>query len=161
LVCQPRAEAEPKYLGVEVGDTAPDFSLKSIDGQTVRLSSLRGKKVVALDFWATWCSACLEELPKLNKAYSMYRDKGFEVLSIVLNPGDLDEIHRVKKEQKIEFPILLDSNWDVANLYGLEGPVPVVLVIDGKGVIRFTHFGNFAPGKNEIPRVVEALLTEL
>jgi peroxiredoxin len=161
LVFQTRAGAEMKYLGVEVGDPAPDFTLKTLDGRTVQLSSLRGEKVVAIDFWATWCSVCVKELPTISKYHNKYRDKGFEVLSIVLNPGDLDEINRVKKENNIDFSILLDAEWEVANRYGLEGPVPVMLIIDGKGIIRFTHFGDFPPGESEIPYVVEELLSEL
>jgi peroxiredoxin len=161
LVLHTHAEAEIKYLGVAVGDQAPDFSLKTLDGRTVQLSSLRGEKVVAIDFWATWCSVCVKELPTISKYYSEYRDKGFEVLSIVLNPGDREEIERVKKELNIDFSILLDANWEVANRYGLEGPVPVILVIDGKGIIRFTHFGDFPPGESELPYVIEELLSEL
>jgi peroxiredoxin len=161
LAFQTHAEAGMKYLGVEVGEPAPDFTLKTLDGRTVQLSSLRGEKVVAIDFWATWCSVCVKELPTIRKYYNQYRDQGFEVLSIVLNPGDVEEIHRVKKENDIDFSILLDIEWKVANTYGLEGPVPVLLVIDAKGIIRFTHFGDFPPGENEIPYVVEELLSEL
>jgi peroxiredoxin len=160
-VLQPLAAAEGKYVSVKVGDSAPDFSLHTLERQTFQLSSLKGEKVVLLHFWATWCSVCLEELPIIIRDYSRFREKGYEVLSIVLNPGDVDEIRRVRKEQKINFPILLDSEWRVANSYGLAGPVPILLVVDGKGIIRFIHFGEIRPGENEIPYVIEELLTEL
>ncbi|MBI5117525.1 TlpA family protein disulfide reductase [Candidatus Poribacteria bacterium] len=155
------AEAELKYIGVREGDPAPDFSLATIDGQSFTLSSFRGKKVVLLDFWATWCNVCKKELPTINKDYKKYRQRGYEVLSIVLNANDMEGIRRVKEEKAIEFPILLDSKWDVSKLYGLEGPIPVMVVIDAKGIVRFTHFGEFPAGENEIPYVVEALLGEM
>lgn len=160
-VFQGPARAELKYIGVKVGEPAPDFSLKTLDGRTVKLSSFEGKKVVLLDFWATWCNICKRELPKINKDYKKYRDRGYEVLSIVLNDTAPRRIRRLRKEKKLEFPILIDSNERVSSLYGLEGPIPVIVVIDVKGIVRFTHFGGFPPGENEIPYVLEELLTEL
>jgi peroxiredoxin len=156
-----RAEAELKYIGVNVGDPAPDFVLKTLGGKPVRLSSYQGKKVVLLDFWATWCNVCKKELPRINSNYKKYRDQGYEVLSIVLNASDANGVRKIKKQKKLEYPILLDSDWKVSKKYGLEGPIPVKVVVDGKGIIRFTHFGEFPHGENEIPYVVEELLTEL
>jgi alkyl hydroperoxide reductase subunit AhpC len=84
-----------------------------------------------------------------------------EVLSIVLNASDEKGVRKTKDLMKLEYPILLDTEWEVSKKYGLEGPIPVKVVVDVKGIIRFTHFGGFPPGENEIPYVVEALLTEL
>lgn len=156
-----RAEAELKYIGVNVGDPAPDFTLQTINGKTIRLSSYKGKNVVLLDFWATWCNVCKSELSEINRNYKKYRDEGYEVLSIVLNASDIQGVREIKNEKDLVFPILLDSDWEVSKKYGLEGPIPVKVVVDAKGIIRFTHFGEFPHGENEIPYVVEELLTEL
>ncbi len=156
-----RADAELKYVGVKVGEPAPDFSLTTLGGETIKLSSFEGNKIVLIDFWATWCNICKKELPKINRDYKKYRKKGFEVLSIVLNDTDPERIVRLKREKKLKFPILIDSEEQVSSLYGIEGPIPVLVVIDGNGIVRFTHFGGFPSGENEIPYVVEALLSEL
>lgn len=160
-VFQSRAEAELKYTSVKVGDPAPDFALQTLGGETIRLSSYKGKKVVLLDFWATWCNVCKKELPTINKDYKKYRDQGYEVLSVVLNASDAQGVRNIQKKKKLEFPILLDLDWKASKKYGLEGPIPVMVVIDVNGIVRFTHFGEFPHGENEIPYVVEELLTEL
>lgn len=156
-----RANAELKYIGVKVGEPAPDFKLKTLEGETIQLSSYKGKKVVLLDFWATWCNVCKRQLPVINEDYKKYRESGFEVLSIVLNSSDAKGVRKVQKKEDLEFPILLDTDWKVSDKYGLEGPIPVMVVVDGSGIIRFTHFGEFPPGESEIPYVVEELLSEL
>ena len=155
------AMADLKYIDVKVGEPAPDFTLKTLDGKKIRLSSYEGKKVVLLDFWATWCNVCKKQLPMINRDYNKYRDQGFETLSIVLNASDAAGVRKIQKKKKLDFPILLDDEWKVSKKYGLEGPIPVMVVIDAKGIVRFTHFGGFPPGENEIPYVVEELLAEL
>lgn len=155
------AGAELKYIGVKVGEAAPDFVLKTLDGESIRLSSYEGKKVVLLDFWATWCNVCKKQLSTTNKDYNKYRDQGFEVLSVVLNASDAKGVRKIRKLKKLDFPILLDKQWKVSKKYGLEGPIPVMVVIDVNGIVRFTHFGEFPHGENEIPYVVEELLSEL
>src|SRR5512139_2468506 len=62
------------------GQPAPDFTLKDLDGKVVKLSDFRGKKVVLLDFWATWCNICKREMPVLERVYKEYRDRGVEFL---------------------------------------------------------------------------------
>jgi peroxiredoxin len=155
------ARAELKYTDVKVGEPAPDFVLKNLAGKKVRLSSYKGKKVVLLDFWATWCNVCKKQLPAINRDYNKYRDQGYEVLSIVLNASDAAGVRKIKKSKKLDFPILLDAQWKVSKKYGLEGPIPVMVVVDINGIVRFTHFGGFPDGENEIPYVVEALLSEI
>jgi cytochrome c biogenesis protein CcmG/thiol:disulfide interchange protein DsbE len=161
MLLHDQAQADLKYIGVKVGEPAPDFNLKTLDGKFVRLSSFKGEKIVMIDFWATWCNVCKKELITINEDYVKYRDQGLEVLSIVLNASDEKGVQKIKDSKKLEYPILLDTEWEVSKKYGLEGPIPVKVVIDVKGIIRFTHFGGFPTGENEIPYVVEELLTEL
>ncbi len=157
---QGRADAELKYIGVKVGEPAPDFSLETLDGETVQLSSFEGEKIVLIDFWATWCGICKKELSKINENYRKFRGEDFEVLSVVLGGADPDRVLKVKEDKKLEFPILIDSKEQASSLYGIEGPIPVVVVIDFKGIVRFSHFGGFPVGEDEIPYVIEALLEE-
>ncbi|MGD8353946.1 MAG: redoxin domain-containing protein, partial [Pseudomonadota bacterium] len=71
-------------MRVRIGEKAPDFTLDSIDGTSVTLSDYFGKKVVMLEFWATWCNICVAEIPNLVKDYNKYKDKGFEIVAITL-----------------------------------------------------------------------------
>ncbi len=158
---EPSVRADLKYIDVEVGEPAPDFTLETLDGKKISLSSYEGKKVVLLDFWATWCNVCKKQLSRINRDYNKYRDQGFETLSIVLNASDAAGVRKIQKKKKLDFPILLDTKWKVSKKYGLEGPIPVMVVVDVNGIVRFTHFGEFPRGENEIPYVVEELLSEL
>lgn len=161
FVFEGSAKADLKYIDVKVGEPAPDFTLETLDGKKIRLSSYEGRKVVLLDFWATWCNVCKKQLLSINRDYNKYRDQGYEVLSIVLNASDAAGVRKIQKLKKLDFPILLDDAWKVSKKYGLEGPIPVMVVIDVNGIVRFTHFGEFPRGENEIPYVVEELLAEL
>ena len=148
-----------------LGDRAPDFSLEEFDtGKTVSLSDFLGKKVVMLEFWATWCDICKTEMPRLAKEYEEYRGKGYEILAITLSRGDKkdrEKIQALKDKNHLAYPILLDTEFEVATkIYGLSGPIPLKAIIDCQGVIRYTHVGDYADGVSEVPFVLDELLAE-
>lgn len=150
---------------MEAGDSAPDFTLEELGtGKQITLSSYFGKKVVMLEFWATWCNICKTELPNLVKEYNEWKDKGFETLAITLTDGganDVKKIQQLREKHSITYPILLDKNYDVAtNIYKLSGPIPLKLIIDCAGKLRYEHVGDFADGVSEVPAVLEVLLAE-
>lgn len=147
------------------GDPAPDFTLEELGtGKQVTLSNYLGKKVVMLEFWATWCNICKTEIPSLSKEYNEWKDKGYEVLAITLTDGganDVKKIQQLQEKHKIPYPILLDKNYEVAtNLYKLSGPIPLKLIVDCAGKLRYEHVGDFADGVSEVPSVLEVLLAE-
>src|SRR5512139_3148374 len=150
-------------MRLKIGDKAPDFKLKDVmTGKTVTLSEYAGKKVVMLEFWATWCDICKREMPNLVKLYKEWGPKGFELLSIVLPSGNINDVKKIITEKKLNYPSLLDSDLSVATkLYGLAGPIPLKVVIDHKGVIRYSHVGDYPPGEDELPFVLEDLIKEL
>jgi peroxiredoxin len=150
-------------MRLKIGEKAPDFKMKDVmSGKTYTLSEFSGKKVVMLDFWATWCDICKREMPNLVKLTNEWRPKGFELLSIVLPSGNIDDVKRVIREKKLNYPCLLDADLSVATkLYGLAGPIPLKVVIDYKGIIRYTHVGDYPPGENELPFVLEDLIKEM
>ncbi|WP_051276506.1 TlpA family protein disulfide reductase [Desulfovirgula thermocuniculi] len=137
----PGREASKETVpGAEVGRQAPDFTLPAPDGKKVTLSSLRGKPVV-LNFWATWCPPCREEMPAIQE---FYRQKGREVEVLAVNltssersPGAVQEF---LKENGYTFPVLLDGRGEVAGLY-LVRAIPTTFFLDGDGVIRYRHTG--------------------
>src|SRR5512137_1606751 len=90
------------------GQAAPDFTLKDVDGKAWKLSDLKGKKIVMLDFWATWCNICKREMPVLERVYKEYRGKGVEFFGIALD--DVDKTKQIKKileEKGVTYPILI------------------------------------------------------
>lgn len=157
------ADAQDTAMRLKLGEKAPDFRLKDVmTGKVVTLREFAGKKVVMLEFWATWCDICKREMPNLVKLNSAWKDRGFELLSIVLPSGNVDDIRKIVREKKLNYAVLLDSDLAVATkLYGLAGPIPLKVVIDHKGIIRYTHVGDYPPGEDELPFVLEDLVKEM
>ena len=141
----------------EEGHLAPDFTLKTLDGKTARLSELRGKKVVLINFWATWCPPCRLEMPTMQKIYTEYKGKGFEVLAVNIEPDAKEEISEFMKELRLTFPVLLDPDMKVTRKYRLIG-LPVSLLIDRQGIIRSKDIGYHDWTDKESRRQVESLL---
>jgi peroxiredoxin len=141
----------------EEGHIAPDFALKSLEGKTFRLSDLHGKKVVLLNFWATWCPPCRLEMPTMQKIYADYKEKGFEILAINIESDATEEIREFIKELRLTFPILLDSDMKVTRKYRLIG-LPVSMLIDRQGIIRSKSLGYHDWTDKESRSRVEALL---
>ncbi len=119
----------------EEGHLAPDFTLKTLEGHTVRLSELRGQKVVLINFWATWCPPCRIEMPAMQQIYSEYKAKGLEILAVNIEPDAQEEIRDFVKELRLTFPILLDPDMKITRNFRLIG-LPVSILIDRQGVIR-------------------------
>ena len=116
------------------GRAAADFSLKSLEGELRRLSDYRGK-VVVVDFWATWCPPCRQELPILNKLRTEFAGR---VEFVGIDNEDARTIRDFLKAKHYELEVLVDGKRDVQRQYGVRS-IPTVLVIDARGVIR-QHF---------------------
>jgi len=122
-----------------VGAPAPEIALKNLQGQEVKLSDLRGK-IVLLNFWATWCKPCKEEMPAMQASYDKLRDQGFVVLAV----NELEDVDRVIEHIRTyrhTFLVVMDHDNHVANRYGVVG-LPASFLIDRKGVIREHIFGS-------------------
>jgi len=139
------------------GHLAPDFSLKTLEGKTVRLSELRGKKVVLINFWATWCPPCRLEMPTMQQIYSEYKSKGFEILAVNIERDANEEIQDFVKELRLTFPVLLDPDMKVTRKYRLIG-LPVSMLIDRQGIIRSKDIGYHDWTNKESRKLVESLL---
>lgn len=121
---------------------APDFALPARDGGTVRLSELKGQ-VVMVNFWATWCGPCRQEMPLLGQLQAKYEPLGFTVLGVNVEPDSAAAVTWLKGVQA-DFPILFDRKNAVAQSFGVEG-MPSTVFIDRAGNVRYVHRG-YKPG---------------
>ncbi len=157
------AFAADTAMRIRIGEEAPVFRLPDVmTGKTVNLSEFKGRKVVMIEFWATWCEICVREAPRLGRLYAVWKDKGFELLSVAVPPGDAFEIRRFVRDNKLSNPTFLDEDlYMAAKLYGLTGPIPLKVVIDHKGIVRYAHVGGYPPGDEELSRVIGDLVKEM
>lgn len=126
-------------VGIEIDDIAPDFSLMTLDGETVKLSDYRGKKVM-VNFWATWCPPCRAEMPDLQK---LYDDTDIEVLAVNLTATEstIEGVEEfVKDEFGLTFPVALDEEGEVEQMYEIVA-YPTSFLIDSEGVIQKIALG--------------------
>jgi len=127
-----------------VGRQAPDFRLESLDGRQVSLADYAGQ-VVLLNFWATWCPPCKDEIPAIERVYEAHRDEGFMVLGI--NEGEALAVVQVfASEIGITYPVLIDKRGNVAAKYRRRG-LPLTLIVDRDGVIQVRHEGYLTAGQ--------------
>ncbi len=146
----------PVSMGLTTGIPAPDFELERLDGGTVRLRDLRGK-VVLLNFWATWCVPCREEMPLLAQIYRDYHDQGLEILGVNLtSQDDFAEVRRFVEEFALPFPILLDHNGQVERSYRIFG-VPTTVFITREGIVHRVVVG-ILKGREDVEKTIRPLL---
>ena len=130
------------FAGVGKGQRAPEFSLPSLKGATVALSSLKGK-VVLIDFWAQWCEPCKKELPQLDRLSKEYAGKGVVIVAVNIDK-QRENAERMVKQLGVSLPVLLDPAGSVAGTYDLP-KMPTSFVVDKKGIVRFVNEGFDGP----------------
>lgn len=138
------------------GKAAPDFSLQSLEGQTVRLSDFRGKAVV-LNFWATWCAPCKIEMPWFMELQKEYGAQGLQVLGVAMDDASPEDIGKFAKDLGVDYPILIGHE-AVGNAYGGVQFLPATFYIGRDGRVVDRVFG--LKGKAEIEASVKRALAE-
>ena len=140
--------------GATVGNIAPDFTLADLDGDTVNLSDLRGIPVM-LNFWATWCGPCRNEMPYIQEIYEQWQDRGLVIFAI--NEGeDFPKVYQFMQSNNLSFPVLLDTNGNVSSKYEIRG-IPTTLFIDEDGIIQGRRIGSFA-NSAEIEKYLDLII---
>jgi peroxiredoxin len=143
----------------EAGKAAPPFSVAGIDGKELSMKDYSGK-VLVINFWATWCPPCREEIPHFSQLYVNYRSKGVEFLGVSMDDGELPEVREMVKDfgrnQRVEYTLAV-GNPDVANAFGGVASLPTTFIIDrsGKIVKKYTGYSE------EITSDLEATLKSL
>lgn len=132
-------------LAADLNKPAPDFTLKAMDGSNVKLSELKGK-VVMLNFWASWCGPCRQEMPYLEDIYKKYAPAGFVLLGINVDEDSADA-KEFLAEVPVSFPVLLDSKNTLPELYEVEA-MPSTFFVDKDGNLVYLHKG-YKPGEEK------------
>lgn len=118
---------------------APDLELTLLSGEPFRLSEAKGRNVVILDFWATWCAPCHESLPILAELADGLADRG--VVLYAVNIGEKEDVvRRFMRKQTTQFLVPMDPNSSSSQLFAV-GPIPMTVIIDKEGIVRFVHIG--------------------
>ena len=149
-------KAVPKLEEMKDRPAAPDFTLPGSDGRQRSLKDYRGK-VVFLNFWATWCTSCRDEMPAMERLYQEFRGKGFEIVAVNVKDKRADALTFVK-QLKLTYPVMMDPQGEVGLLYGAWG-MPMTYLIDENGLVLARMWGAadwYSPGaRNLIKSLVE------
>ena len=146
----------PAHAG-DHGTPAPDFTLKSRGGDNLRLAEQRGN-IVLVNFWASWCGPCREELPKMEALQQSYQDLGFTVLAVNVDdhPSKADVL---LDDVKVTFPVLYDTQGRVSQQYDVSA-MPTTVIIDRDGKARLTHKGYKSGDERKYEKAIKLLLRE-
>jgi cytochrome c biogenesis protein CcmG/thiol:disulfide interchange protein DsbE len=136
---------------------APDFTLKTLDGQELTLSKLKGK-VVLLDFWATWCAPCRQAIPHLINLQKTYQEKGVEVIGMNVDKGDVETVRRFVKSMDIPYSITITPE-GVSRNFGVTA-LPTTIIIDKEGKIQQKFLGFTSEISKQITSTIVALTQE-
>jgi peroxiredoxin len=139
------------------GAAAPGFQLNSSTGKPIGLADLKGQ-VVLINFWASWCGPCRQEMPILDQLYHSYQAAGFTLIGVNVEPNASDA-KKFLKDTPVTFPILFDPTSAVSKLYEVSG-MPSTVIVDRDGKIRYVHHG-YKPGdESEYLDQIRALTQE-
>jgi len=136
---------------------APDFTLKSLGGKNLKLSEMAGS-VVLVNFWASWCGPCREEMPLLNSLHNKYEPLGFTVLGVNVEE-DVKGAEGFLKNFPVDFPVLLDSDNRVSEQYKVIA-MPTTVVVDRDGNMRYLHQGYKSGDEAKYRQMVKKLVRE-
>jgi peroxiredoxin len=161
LTCLPAATHGPGdgFSVTNESPAAPELRLKSLDGGEYDLSTVKGR-VVVVNFWATWCPPCIEELPTMQKLWEKTRDQGLDVLAVnVGEPADRIQQFLHEFEPELTFPILLDPDGEAFQAWDVRG-LPKTYVVDKRGQVIYEAEGGRNMNSEHIREQLRALINE-
>ena len=137
------------------GSEAPDFAATDLTGRPVVLSDFRGRKVVVLDFWATWCGPCLLAMPGLQEVHEEFGGRGVEILAVNLGE-DPEQVREFLDQNGYTFPVVADPDFTIGGLFGVRG-IPAQVVVNREGLVESIQVG-YGPGmENDLRQLLEPL----
>ncbi|MBI2152431.1 MAG: TlpA family protein disulfide reductase [Candidatus Rokubacteria bacterium] len=162
LLLAPRdAPAQDLYKSLDLirpsrAQAAKEFSVPALDGKTLRLADYKGQ-VLFLNFWATWCPPCKEEMPAMERLYQRYKGQGFAVLAVSVDAEGAPVVTPFVKEHKLTFPIGLDPKMALAERYGVRA-LPTSFLVDRKGTLVALALGPREWNGKPAHALIESLL---
>src|SRR5271154_186189 len=143
--------------GGDVSGPAPSFTLTTLTGQPGGLGEYKGQ-VVMVNFWATWCGPCQQEMPLLDQMYKKYKPAGFTLIGVNVDK-ESPAVKELLARKPVSFPVLLDPANQVSKAYHVD-EMPSSVIIDRKGQIRYVHRG-YKPGdENQYQDLIRKLIRE-
>jgi peroxiredoxin len=142
-----------------IGSKAPDFTAKDLQGNTVKLSDLKGK-VVLLDFWASWCEPCKKSMPHLIELYNEYKDTSFTIIGVNVDT-DMKKLEEFEGDLSTDIPftVIFDKKSEIPPLYEVEG-MPTTVIINKEGIIKYKEVGYTTELKDKLDKTITELITK-
>lgn len=137
---------------------APNFCLEGLNRKKIELRSFKGK-VVFLNFWATWCGPCKEEMPSMDALYQQFKDKDFVFLTICVDYGGPKPVKEFIERHRYVFPVLLDPKFEILDLYEVKG-IPTTFVIDKRGLMVGKAIGPRNWNSQEVKSLLNLLIAK-
>jgi peroxiredoxin len=144
-------------FAADTGGPAPAFTLNTLSGEQGTLSQYKGQ-VVMLNFWATWCGPCQQEMPLLDEMYKKYKAAGFTLISVNVDK-EAPAVKALLARKPVSFPVFLDPSNQVSKEYHVD-EMPSSVMIDRKGQIRYVHRGYKAGDENDYQDHIRQLIRE-
>jgi thiol-disulfide isomerase/thioredoxin len=141
---------------IKVGEPAPEFAARDLEDREVTSAELRGRKVVLLDFWATWCGPCRMAMPSLETLQKEFKDR-VEILSVNLRE-EREQVQRFIQKKGYTFRVVLDVDGSISDKFGVRA-IPTMVVIDRSGLVQAIHVGYRGESK-ELRELLERLAKE-
>jgi cytochrome c biogenesis protein CcmG/thiol:disulfide interchange protein DsbE len=147
-----KAAIQPSRAGAK----APNFSLEDLRGKKSELKHYKGK-VVFLNFWATWCGPCKEEMPSMEELCKQFKDKDFVFLAVSVDYAGVKPVKEFIEKYRYTFPVLIDPKCEALGLFEVKG-IPTTFLIDKKGIIIGRAMGPRDWRKPEVISILNFLI---
>lgn len=148
---------EERIAGPTPGTLAPEYSALTLDGDSLRLSELRGQ-VVLLNAWATWCAPCVREMPALQAVHDRYAEQGLRVVGVSVDWLDDEQIRAFLDERGLSYPVVRDRQHRLEQQFGWSKGIPKTLLIDRDGIVAAYWIGYTDVTSPEIDALIADVL---
>ena len=135
----------------------PDFYIKNIDNQNIKIIEIKGSTLTILDFWATLCKPCVNSIPKLQAISEKYKEKGVQFIGVNLDsPRKMAKVKPFSNSIGINYPVIFDSNQELTNEYSITA-IPTLIILDSNGNVLYTHEGFAIGDEKEIEKLLQGI----